>query len=138
MLNFHFNWIRILLDQIIAKHNSFGKHNLLSYSNYSVCTSTISLAVTITTLANQGFDRSTFSYYPNPVLDLLNLSNSQDIVRIKLFNMVGQQLLSKEINASSTQIDMSNYTNGAYFIQVTTGKSMKIICVVKNSTTHVY
>lgn len=79
------------------------------------CTSTTSLAVTITTLGNQGFDWSTLSYYPNPVSDLLNLSYSQDIVSIKLFNMFGQQLLTKEINASIAQIDMSNYTNGTYF-----------------------
>lgn len=72
------------------------------------CTNTTILSVEITTLVNQGFEWSTYSYYPNPVADLLNLSYSQDIVSIKLFNMFGQQLLTKEINASNEQIEMSN------------------------------
>ena len=63
----------------------------------------------------------------------MNLSYSQDIVSIELFNRVGKQLLSKEIIASSAQIDMSNYTNGAYFIQVTTGNSMKTLRTIKKN-----
>jgi hypothetical protein len=95
------------------------------------CTSATSLAVTITTLANQDFDMTKFNYYPNPVINLLNISYSQDMTSVKVFNMVGQQLMSKEINASATQIDMSRYANGAYFIQVTTENAMKTVRVIK-------
>jgi len=95
------------------------------------CRSTASLAVTITTLANQDFDMTQFTYYPNPVIDLLNISYSQDMTSVKVFNMVGQQLMSKVINASTTQLDMSRYANGAYFIQVTTENAMKTVRVIK-------
>ena len=95
------------------------------------CASTTSLAVTITTLANQDFDMTKFSYYPNPVIDLLNVSYSQDMTNIKVFNMIGQQLLNKDVNATSTQIDMSSYANGAYFIQVSTENAMKTVRVIK-------
>ena len=46
--------------------------NTTYYATQTVsgCTSTTSLAVTITTLANQDFDMTQFSYYPNPVIDL--------------------------------------------------------------------
>jgi hypothetical protein len=95
------------------------------------CVSTTSLAVTITTLANQDFDMTQFSYYPNPVIDLLNVSYSQDMTNVKVFNMIGQQLLSKDVNATTTQIDMSSYAIGAYFIQVSTGNAMKTVRVIK-------
>ena len=95
------------------------------------CRSTASLAVTITTLANQDFDMTQFTYYPNPVIDLLNISYSQDMTSVKVFNMVGQQLMSKVLNANTTQIDMSRYANGAYFIQVTTENAMKTVRVIK-------
>ncbi|MSP85608.1 MAG: T9SS type A sorting domain-containing protein, partial [Flavobacteriaceae bacterium] len=95
------------------------------------CRSAASLAVTITTLANQDFDMTQFTYYPNPVIDLLNISYSQDMTSVKVFNIVGQQLMIKEINTSSTQIDMSGYANGAYFIQVTTENAMKTVRVIK-------
>jgi hypothetical protein len=107
--------------------------NTTYYATQTVngCTSSTSLAVTITTLANQDFDMTQFTLYPNPVIDLLNISYSQDMTSVKIFNMVGQQLLSKQINSNSTQIDMSGYANGAYFIQVTTENAMKTVRVIK-------
>ncbi len=95
------------------------------------CRSATSLAVTITTLANQDFDMTQFTYYPNPVIDLLNISYSQDMTSVKVFNMIGQQLMSKQINSNTAQIDMSRYANGAYFIQVTTENAMKTVRVIK-------
>ena len=107
--------------------------NTTYYATQTVsgCTSTTSLAVTITTLANQDFDMTQFSYYPNPVIDLLNVSYSQDMTNVKVFNLIGQQLLNKEVNATTTQIDMSGYANGAYFIQVSTENAMKTVRVIK-------
>ena len=107
--------------------------NTTYYATQTVsgCTSTTSLAVTITTLANQDFDMTKFSYYPNPVIDLLNVSYSQDMTNVKVFNMIGQQLLNKEVNATTTQINMSSFANGAYFIQVSTENAMKTVRVVK-------
>jgi hypothetical protein len=95
------------------------------------CRSAASLAVTITTLANQDFDMTQFTYYPNPVMDLLNITYSQDMTSVKVFNMVGQQLMSKQVNSNTIQVDMSNYANGAYFIQVTTENAMKTVRVIK-------
>jgi hypothetical protein len=97
----------------------------------SGCTSTTSLAVTISTLADQDFDMTQFSYYPNPVINLLNVSYSQEMTNVKVYNMVGQQLLNKNVNATSTQIDMSGYANGAYFIKVSTENAMKTVRVIK-------
>ncbi len=113
--------------------NSTLLANTTYYATQTIggCTSATSLAVTITTLANQDFDMTKFNYYPNPVINLLNISYSQDMTSVKVFNMVGQQLMSKEINASTTQIDMSRYANGAYFIQVTTENAMKTVRVIK-------
>lgn len=117
--------------------NPLSPSQLLANTTYyatqtvSGCTSTTSLAVTITTLANQDFDMTKFSYYPNPVIDLLNISYSQDMTSVKVFNVIGQELLNKVVNATSTQIDMSAYPNGAYFIQVATEDAMKTVRVIK-------
>jgi hypothetical protein len=45
--------------------------------------------------------------------------------------MIGQQLLNKDVNATTTQIDMSSYANGAYFIKVSTENAMKTVRVIK-------
>ncbi len=107
--------------------------NTTYYATQTVggCTSATSLAVTITTLANQDFDMSQFSYSPNPVNDVLNLSYSQDMNSVKVYNMVGQELMTKQVNANTALIDLSNFANGAYFIQVTTGSAMKTVRIIK-------
>ena len=107
--------------------------NTTYYATQTVggCTSATSLAVTITTLANQDFDMSQFSYSPNPVNDVLNLSYSQDLNTVKVYNMVGQELMTKQVNANTAQIDLSNFANGAYFIQVTTGSAIKTVRIIK-------
>ena len=107
--------------------------NATYYATQTVggCTSATSLAVTITTLGNQDFDMTAFSYYPNPVNAILNLSYSQALTNVKVFNMLGQQLLAKEVNANTTQIDLSSFANGAYFIQVATESATKTVRVIK-------
>jgi hypothetical protein len=45
--------------------------------------------------------------------------------------MVGQELLNKEVNANSTQIELSNFANGAYFVQVKSGTAMKTVRIIK-------
>ena len=95
------------------------------------CRSATSLAVTITTLGNQDFDMTQFKCYPNPVIDLLNIIYTQDFTSVKVFNMVGQQLMSKPMNSNSAQIDLTGYANGAYLIQVTTENAIKTIRVIK-------
>jgi len=61
----------------------------------------------------------------------LNLSYYQDMNSVKVYNMVGQELMTKQVNANTAQIDLSNFANGAYFIQVTTGSAMKTVRVIK-------
>ncbi len=70
-------------------------------------------------------------FYPNPVNDVLNLSYIQEMNVVKVYNLVGQELLSKKVNSSTAQIDISNFVNGTYFIQVTTETAMKTFRVIK-------
>ena len=70
-------------------------------------------------------------FYPNPVNDVLNLSYIQEMNVVKVYNLVGQELLSKKVNSSTAQIDISNFANGTYFIQVTTETAMKTFRVIK-------
>ena len=70
-------------------------------------------------------------FYPNPVNDVLNLSYIQEMNAVKVYNLVGQELLRKKVNSSTAQIDISNFANGTYFIQVTTETAMKTVRVIK-------
>jgi hypothetical protein len=60
--------------------------------------------------------------YPNPANDLLNLSledwKNSESVNLKLFTVLGSELVSKDISSADTQIDLSNYPAGVYFLYI--------------------
>ena len=82
-------------------------------------------------LSSGSFDNANFSAYPNPVKDVLNVSYSTEISSIRVINMIGQEVIFKNINATSTQVDMSQLSAGTYIVNVTVGDNVKTLKVVK-------
>ena len=82
-------------------------------------------------LSSGSFDNANFTAYPNPVKDVLNVSYTSEISSIRVINMIGQEVISKNINATSTQVDMSHLSAGTYIVNVTVGDNVKTLKVVK-------
>lgn len=82
-------------------------------------------------LATSSFDSASFVAYPNPVKDVLNLSYTQTIDNVQVVNLLGQQVITKSINAAQSQIDMSNLPVGTYLVKVTANNEVKTIKVIK-------
>lgn len=83
-------------------------------------------------LGNEEFDMTSFSYYPNPTRDIVNISYSKEITQIKVFNMLGQQVIDTKVNSTTTQVDLSRFATGTYFIEVTSDEVSKTVKVIKN------
>lgn len=91
------------------------------------------VTITVTTLAGAGnFDMAAFSFYPNPVTDVLNLSYSENITGVQVVNLLGQQIMSGTFNQDKVQLDLSQLASGTYLVKVQTENASKIIKVVKN------
>ncbi|MFY7884187.1 MAG: T9SS type A sorting domain-containing protein, partial [Dolichospermum sp.] len=89
-------------------------------------------AVTVTvTLSNNEFNLNNFVAYPNPVIDVLNISYSSEITNVNLHNMLGQVVISKNINTKEAQIDLSNLEAGTYFVNVTANDTIHTFKVIK-------
>jgi len=82
-------------------------------------------------LSTSTFDSASFKAYPNPVKDVLKLSYSQDMTSVSVFNLLGQQVISKSLNASDAQVDMSSLAAGTYLVKVAVDNQVKTIKVVK-------
>jgi hypothetical protein len=82
-------------------------------------------------LSNGSFNNSNFTAYPNPVKDIFNVSYSSEISAVRVLNLLGQEVISQEVNTTSTQIDMSQLSTGTYIVNVTVGDTIKVIKVVK-------
>ncbi len=97
---------------------------------YGSNTGIFEMAVTCV-LSNEDFDNSNFTAYPNPVKDVLNVSYTSEISSIRVINMIGQEVISKTINATSSQVDMSQLSAGTYIVNVAVGDAVKTLKVVK-------
>jgi hypothetical protein len=58
-------------------------------------------------------------YYPNPVLNDLNIKSETEIRNIDVYTITGQKIKSVTLKTSNTTIDLSDLTSGTYFVTVT-------------------
>jgi hypothetical protein len=72
-----------------------------------------------------------FKYYPNPVANFLKLNSKENIEEINIYNILGQEVLHKNISARSAQIDLSNLPVGAYIAHVQIDSRVGTIKILK-------
>lgn len=96
------------------------------------CTSD-ALAITVeVTLSIDGIDvANTIGYFPNPVKDFLNISSEFNMTHIEVINIVGQTVISYNINASEARVNMTELPNGNYFVKINANGAVKVIKVLK-------
>lgn len=92
------------------------------------------LAVTakLNTLGTTDIILKNFTYYPNPVKDILILTNTAVIEDVLLISIKGETLLAKQINSLHTEIDLSNLPKGVYFLKVKTEDTFKTMKLIKD------
>ncbi|RWX00789.1 Ig-like domain-containing protein [Flavobacterium cerinum] len=89
-------------------------------------------AVTVdVVLGVKGFNSAAFNYYPNPVNDVLNLSYSNTITGVTVFNLLGQEVVAKNTDQNVVQIDLSQLAAGTYMVKVQSEDAYKVIKLVK-------
>jgi len=65
--------------------------------------------------------------YPNPTNGIVSIQfTNNNSTTIELYNVIGERLISEQINQSKHTIDISNYPNGVYFLKAD-GNMTKII-----------
>ncbi len=67
-----------------------------------------------TSLSTSDFDSNSFSFYPNPTIDVVNFSSKDRIENITIYNILGQEVLFQEVNSSEFVLDIKNLSNGTY------------------------
>ncbi|WP_309642543.1 T9SS type A sorting domain-containing protein [Flavobacterium sp.] len=82
-------------------------------------------------LATNTFDNANFLYYPNPVKNVLNLNYNQAITTVAVSNLLGQEVITKSLNANQGLVDMSNLASGIYLVKVTANLQTKTIKISK-------
>ena len=73
-----------------------------------------------------------FAYYPNPTSGILSLKSVNNIDSVAIFNLLGQSVLSSKIGATTSNLDISGLTTGAYIMKVTVEGQTGTYKVLKN------
>lgn len=98
------------------------------------CESINRLAVTVTSgacLKNDNFSFNQIKIYPNPVTEMLTISNTEIISSVEIIDMLGRTLFHKDTNGLETQVDMSYLPTATYLIQVKVGDAIKTVKIIK-------
>jgi hypothetical protein len=71
------------------------------------------------TLGVKSFNVSNIKMYPNPVSNELTIEAQSTIQKIAVFNLLGQEVLSKSPEANSAKLQTSSLSQGVYVITTT-------------------
>jgi hypothetical protein len=69
--------------------------------------------------------------FPNPVSNVLTISNDTEISEINVFNLVGQKIISLKLNTLTSTVDMSNLSPSAYIVEVISAGNKGTFKVIK-------
>ncbi len=113
---------------------AYGTYNYYVSSVYDSGESNVSNTETVVwtnTASIDDLSQFNFKYHPNPFENTLTLSANQEFTSIKVYSLLGQELMDINLeNQTNLTIDMSKLNVGTYFMKVeinNKSSSMKII-----------
>ncbi|WP_299764953.1 T9SS type A sorting domain-containing protein [uncultured Dokdonia sp.] len=72
-----------------------------------------------------------FSFFPNPVEDILNINATQSIEQVVIYNITGQKVVEQEVNATNTQLSIGRLPTGIYLMTARSGAITSTYKVIK-------
>ncbi len=76
------------------------------------------VSVTSTTMSNEDFTLENINYTFNQETDILRISSEELLSKIEIYNMLGQQVLNKNLNDSSATLNLSNLSSAIYIVNI--------------------
>lgn len=90
------------------------------------------LPVTVTsTMGTVNNIFSGLAVFPNPVKDVLHLSNNNEISNVAIYNLMGQLVLGTEMNANEATLNFESLKAGIYVVKVKSGSGEKAVRIIK-------
>lgn len=89
------------------------------------------LVASATVLGLEQMARDNFSLWPNPVADVLHLSNPEAIDAISVSDVSGKTVAVSGNNGKEATVNMAHLPNGIYLVRATVSGTQQIFKVVK-------
>ena len=89
------------------------------------------LYFTSSSLGTTKFEKSNLKVYPNPATSNITIESNSAIERVSVYNILGQEVLSKSPKANNTTLDISNLQKGTYLVKTTSEGKTETTKVIK-------
>jgi hypothetical protein len=70
--------------------------------------------------------------YPNPTSDFVQISSDYAVESIRVFSVSGKMILSENLTGNQYRMDVQEWSNGVYIIELTTDQGTEFHRVFKN------
>ena len=87
---------------------------------------------TSNSLGVKDFTSAKVKMYPNPTASLFTIEANDTVESVSLFNVLGQEVLSKNPNSNSVTLDVANLQTGVYVVKAMIGGVASTSRLVKN------
>lgn len=109
-----------------------GVFNLYSANGATANTITLNVTVDNSSLAiKNDLSAFNFSYAPNPSTNFINLSAANKIDHVEIMSLLGQTIISRDLDATNETIDISSLQKGIYLMHVTIDGSKGTFKIIK-------
>ncbi len=105
--------------------------NIAGYGVFPGYGQGLDFTLNIDNLSTNRFDASALSVFPIPTKDVLNINYKTNLQAIKVYNLLGQEVLVKNKVGPQLQLDLSHLTTGTYIIEVIAEKGQHSFKIVK-------
>ena len=110
----------LFYDSTLSGNNVFS----VTSSAYTWVSDTVTVSTqivcTIVSLPEENSELEGFEIFPSPVSDVLHINCSSEMESIQIFNCAGQLVSATEPGDREANINVSQYANGIYFVQIRT------------------
>ncbi|MBL7887565.1 MAG: T9SS type A sorting domain-containing protein [Flavobacterium sp.] len=122
---------KIRTSSNLVEGNSVAKRADIFF-DYNAPIDTGMANTTFEVLNNSVFELDdTISIYPNPTSSIININGNFNIKTIELYDVQGRLLQTQLLDEIQTSIDISEKSNGIYFLKITSDKGSKVEKIVK-------
>ncbi|ESU23988.1 hypothetical protein FEDK69T_10480 [Flavobacterium enshiense DK69] len=89
------------------------------------------VSIEVGSLSKEDFGLDTIKLYPNPVTDMLYVSNNEFIISIAVFDLLGQKIKTFGYDKIALPLDFNSFIKGAYLLKIKTVFGAKEVRIVK-------
>ena len=93
---------------------------MLTASNGNGCPDSNWVTITFANIGIDEADAFDVNIYPNPATRIVNLRTAEAISTVSVYNAIGQQVMLRQGNGNTMQIDLYTLANGHYTMRIRT------------------